>query len=97
MEVNKSEINSEFGTIKIADEVVATVAGLAAAEVEGVASMSGGWGTDLVERLGRKTSAKVFGSKSAVKRPKSRYLWSSTMAIKSLRSRRKSKRKLNKR
>lgn len=58
MEVNKSEINSEFGTIKIADEVVATVAGLAAAEVEGVASMSGGWGTDLVERLGRKNFGK---------------------------------------
>ncbi|NLF46525.1 MAG: Asp23/Gls24 family envelope stress response protein [Syntrophomonadaceae bacterium] len=58
MEVNKSEINSELGTIKIADEVVATVAGLAAAEVEGVASMSGGWGTDLVEKLGRKNFGK---------------------------------------
>ena len=58
MEANKSEINSELGTIKIADEVVATVAGLAATEVEGVASMSGGWGTDLVEKLGRKNFGK---------------------------------------
>lgn len=58
MEANKSEINSELGTIKIADEVVATVAGLAATEVEGVASMSGGWGTDLVEKLGRKNFSK---------------------------------------
>jgi uncharacterized alkaline shock family protein YloU len=38
--------------------VVATVAGLAAVDVEGVASMSGGWGTDLVEKLGKKNFGK---------------------------------------
>ncbi len=54
----KPEINNEFGTIRIADEVVATVAGLAAVEVEGVSSMSGGWGTDLVEKLGKKNFGK---------------------------------------
>lgn len=54
----KPEINNEFGAIRIADEVVATVAGLAAAEVEGVASMSGGWSTDLVEKLGKKNFGK---------------------------------------
>ncbi|WP_054692964.1 Asp23/Gls24 family envelope stress response protein [Syntrophomonas palmitatica] len=54
----KPEISNEFGTIRIADEVVATVAGLAAVEVEGVASMSGGWGTDLVEKLGKKNFGK---------------------------------------
>ncbi|HZK44511.1 MAG TPA: Asp23/Gls24 family envelope stress response protein [Syntrophomonadaceae bacterium] len=58
MEAQKSEISNEFGAIRIADEVVATVAGLAASEVEGVASMSGGWGTDLVEKLGRKNFGK---------------------------------------
>lgn len=58
MEDNKPEINNEMGTIRIADEVIATVAGLAASEVEGVASMSGGWGTDLVEKLGRKNFGK---------------------------------------
>ncbi|HNX28305.1 MAG TPA: Asp23/Gls24 family envelope stress response protein [Syntrophomonadaceae bacterium] len=58
MEVTKPEINNELGAIRIADEVVATVAGLAASEVEGVASMSGGWGTDLVEKLGRKNFGK---------------------------------------
>lgn len=58
MEMQKPEINNEFGAIRIADEVVATVAGLAASEVEGVASMSGGWGTDLVEKLGRKNFGK---------------------------------------
>ncbi|NLW92881.1 MAG: Asp23/Gls24 family envelope stress response protein [Syntrophomonadaceae bacterium] len=58
MDMPKPEINNEFGTIRIADEVVATVAGLAAVEVEGVSSMSGGWGTDLVEKLGKKNFGK---------------------------------------
>ena len=58
MEMQKPEIMTEMGAIRIADEVVATVAGLAAVEVEGVANMSGGWGTDLVERLGRKNFGK---------------------------------------
>ncbi len=58
MDSQKPEINTEMGTIRIADEVVSTVAGLAAAEVEGVASLSGGWGTDLVEKLGRKNLGK---------------------------------------
>lgn len=58
METPKSEINSELGTIRIADEVVSTVAGLAAVEVEGVSSLSGGWGTDFVEKLGKKNFGK---------------------------------------
>ena len=58
MDNTKPEINNEFGAIRIADEVVATVAGLAAADVEGVASMSGGWSTDLVEKLGKKNFGK---------------------------------------
>lgn len=58
MEGQKPEINTEMGAIRIADEVVSTVAGLAAIEVEGVAAMSGGWGTDLVEKLGKKNFGK---------------------------------------
>lgn len=58
MDMPKPEINNEFGTIRIADEVVATVAGLAAVEIEGVAAMSGGWSTDLVEKLGKKNFGK---------------------------------------
>lgn len=54
----KPEINNEFGAIRIADEVVATVAGLAAADVEGVASMSGGWSTELVEKFVKKNFGK---------------------------------------
>lgn len=58
MDNTKPEIPNDLGVIRIADEVVSTVAGLAAVEVEGVASMSGGWGTDLVEKLGKKNLGK---------------------------------------
>lgn len=58
MEMQKSELNNELGVVRIADEVVSTVAGLAAVEVEGVAAMSGGWGTEIVEKLGRKNFGK---------------------------------------
>ncbi|MDD3268451.1 MAG: Asp23/Gls24 family envelope stress response protein [Syntrophomonadaceae bacterium] len=58
MEGQKPEITNEFGTIRIADEVVSTVAGLAAIDVEGIVALSGGWGTDLVEKLGRKNYGK---------------------------------------
>ncbi|HWP95910.1 MAG TPA: Asp23/Gls24 family envelope stress response protein [Syntrophomonadaceae bacterium] len=56
--MQKSELNNELGVVRIADEVVSTVAGLAAVEVEGVASMSGSWGTEIVEKLGRKNFGK---------------------------------------
>lgn len=58
METPKSEINNQMGSIRIADEVVSTVAGLAAMDVEGVASLSGGWSTDFVEKLGKKNFGK---------------------------------------
>lgn len=58
MEMQKQELNTELGIVRIADEVVSTVAGLAAVEVEGVASMSGSWGSELVEKLGRKNFGK---------------------------------------
>ncbi len=45
---------SELGVVKIADEVVSIIAGMAANEVEGVASMSGGIGGGIAEALGRK-------------------------------------------
>lgn len=46
------------GSIKIADEVVAIIAGLAATEVEGVAGMSGGIAGGIAEILGRKNLSK---------------------------------------
>ena len=48
----------DFGSVKIADEVVAVVAGLAATEVSGVAGMSGGIAGGIAEILGRKNLTK---------------------------------------
>ncbi|MGI6405222.1 MAG: Asp23/Gls24 family envelope stress response protein [Syntrophaceticus sp.] len=47
-----------MGAIRIADEVVAVIAGLAATEVEGLAGMSGGLAGGFAEILGRKNLSK---------------------------------------
>ena len=47
-----------LGKVKIADEVVATIAGLAATEISGVAAMSGGIAGGIAEKLGRKNLSK---------------------------------------
>ena len=47
-----------IGQVQIADEVVAIIAGLAASEVEGVASMAGNVTRDLIEKLGMKSLSK---------------------------------------
>lgn len=52
----KTEAN--LGEVKIADEVVAVIAGLAAMEVDGVASMAGSSPKDLASRLGVKSMTK---------------------------------------
>lgn len=44
----------EYGDVKIANEVVAIIAGLAATEVEGVAGMSGGITSGISDMLGMK-------------------------------------------
>ena len=53
-------ISSEeaIGQVQIADEVVAIIAGLAATEVEGVASMAGNITNELVSKLGMKNLSK---------------------------------------
>lgn len=50
--------NSSMGEVKIADEVVAIIAALAATEVEGVASMAGNITNELISRLGMKNLSK---------------------------------------
>lgn len=50
--------DENLGEVKIADEVVAIIAGLAAMEVEGVASMSGNATKELISRLGVKSLSK---------------------------------------
>lgn len=53
------EIKSDqLGEVKIADEVVAIIAGLAATEVEGVSSMAGNITNEIVSRLGMKNLSK---------------------------------------
>lgn len=54
-------INNEgvdYGTVKIANEVVAIIAGLASTEVEGVAGMSGGITGGISDILGMKNLSK---------------------------------------
>lgn len=55
---NKNVDIIDYGQVKIADEVVGTIAGLAAMEVEGVAGMSSGIAGGIAEMLGRKTLSK---------------------------------------
>ncbi|MEE1101885.1 MAG: Asp23/Gls24 family envelope stress response protein [Agathobacter sp.] len=50
--------SDETGEIRIADEVVAIIAGLAATEVEGVSSMAGNITNEIVSKLGMKNLAK---------------------------------------
>ena len=53
--INHTVYNIEdVGQVQIADEVVAVIAGLAATEVEGVASMAGNITNELVSKLGMK-------------------------------------------
>lgn len=48
----------QLGEVQIADEVVAIIAGLAATEVEGVATMAGNITNELVGKLGMKNLSK---------------------------------------
>ncbi len=48
----------QTGLIRISDDVVATIAGLAALETPGIAAMSGGMSEGLAKRLSGKKRAK---------------------------------------
>ena len=50
--------SGENGDVKIADNVVAIIAGLAATEIKGVASMAGNITNELVAKLGMKNLSK---------------------------------------
>lgn len=50
--------DDEYGKVLYADDVIATIAGIAASEVKGVASMSGGIVNGIAEKLGRKNLTK---------------------------------------
>lgn len=50
--------DEKFGTVKIADDVVAMIAALAATEVDGVAAMGGNMSNEILRRVGMKSLAK---------------------------------------
>ncbi len=50
--------DEKFGTVKIADDVVAMIAALAATEVDGVAAMAGNMTNELLSRVGVKSLSK---------------------------------------
>lgn len=56
--VDKEIKVDKYGTVKIADDVVAVIAEIAAKEVKGVYSMSGGIADSITEILGKKNPSK---------------------------------------
>ena len=50
--------NSGIGEVQIANEVVASIAGISASEVEGVESMAGGLANELAGKFGAKNLSK---------------------------------------
>lgn len=58
MEQIINDSNNELGIVKISEEVVAIIAGLATTEVEGVAGMSGGFVNGIAEKMGMKNMTK---------------------------------------
>lgn len=56
--IDNSIENNNIGTIRIAEDVVSIIAGLAAIEIPGVANMSGGFAGGLAEALGMKNLSK---------------------------------------
>ena len=52
------KMDASLGEVKIADEVVAIIAGLAAVEVDGVASMAGNATRELISKLGMRSLSK---------------------------------------
>ena len=50
--------NEQFGEVKIADDVVAMIAGIAATEIDGVFATSGTISNELMSKVGMKTPTK---------------------------------------
>ena len=50
--------SDEFGDVRVSEEVVAIIAGLAATEVDGVSSMAGNITNEIVSKLGMKNLSK---------------------------------------
>lgn len=57
-EITVYDSNTNNGTVIYANDVIATIAGVAATEVSGVAGMSGGISSGITEMLGKKNLTK---------------------------------------
>lgn len=57
-EIKVYDNNSNSGNISYADDVIATIAGVAALEIPGIVGMSGGIKGDITELLGKKNLTK---------------------------------------
>lgn len=53
--IETAQEEEQIGSVKIADDVVAMIAGIAATEVDGVASMAGNITSELMSRVGRRS------------------------------------------
>lgn len=49
---------NNYGELVVSDEVIGVIANIAAKEIEGIADMSGGFGTELGEMFGMKSTTK---------------------------------------
>lgn len=58
IDYDEKETNKEYGNVNISDDVVAIIASVAATEIPGVVSMSGGITGGFSEMLGMKNSSK---------------------------------------
>ncbi|MBO8176747.1 Asp23/Gls24 family envelope stress response protein [Aeribacillus pallidus] len=56
--IDVNQESNELGKIEIAPEVIEVIAGIAAAEVDGVSQMRGNFAAGVVERLGKKNHGK---------------------------------------
>lgn len=56
--LSSTATENEKASVRIADEVVGVIAGIAATEIEGVAGMSGGIASGITEMLGKKNLSK---------------------------------------
>lgn len=58
MKRDSFEKHSGIGEVQIANEVVASIAGISAAEIEGVEAMAGGFANELAGKFGAKNLSK---------------------------------------
>lgn len=59
-EITVYDSNTNNGTVTYANDVIATIAGVAATEVSGVAGMSGGISSGITEMLGKRILQKAL-------------------------------------